>query len=297
MSSIERTAYPRFPRLISARELHVFYTPASEEITWAGEVTNSDESLLGLVLALKCFQRMGRFPRDEEIPELVVDHVRRGLGLDAGVSAVYGSDRTRRHHRGLVRKRVGVVHNPARAREVAAGAIREAAVKMNNPPDLINVALETLVSQSLELPGFTTLDEMAAAIRAEVNREIVFGINDRITAMERAALLATLHVWELDNESMFTRMKKPAKRPTWSRFKDHSQYLKEIDALGETGKWVEGWPSRRLLTSPRRPRPKMRARCATTTRSNRWSLWRAWCTPRGRGHAMIWRTCCASGSR
>jgi hypothetical protein len=155
LSSIERTAYPRFPRLISARELHVFYTPASEEITWAGEVTNSDESLLGLVLALKCFQRMGRFPRDEEIPELVVDHVRRGLGLDAGVSAVYGSDRTRRHHRGLVRKRVGVVHNPARAREVAAGAIREAAVKMNNPPDLINVALETLVSQSLELPGFT----------------------------------------------------------------------------------------------------------------------------------------------
>ena len=123
MSSIERTAYPRFPRLISARELHVFYTPASEEITWAGEVTNSDESLLGLVLALKCFQRMGRFPRDEEIPELVVDHVRRGLGLDAGVSAVYGSDRTRRHHRGLVRKRVGVVHNPARAREVAAGTI------------------------------------------------------------------------------------------------------------------------------------------------------------------------------
>jgi Domain of unknown function (DUF4158) len=100
LSSIERTAYPRFPRLISARELHVFYTPASEEITWAGEVTNSDESLLGLVLALKCFQRMGRFPRDEEIPELVVDHVRRGLGLDAGVSAVYGSDRTRRHHLG-----------------------------------------------------------------------------------------------------------------------------------------------------------------------------------------------------
>jgi len=90
------------------------------------------------------------------------------------------------------------------------------------------------------LPGFTTLDEMAAAIRAEVNREIVFGINDRITAMERAALLATPHVWELDNESMLTRTKKPAKRPTWSRFKDHSQYLKEIDALGETGSGSRG---------------------------------------------------------
>jgi hypothetical protein len=71
----------------------VFYTPASEEITWAGEVTNSDESLLGLVLALKCFQRMAGFHGTRN-PELVVDHVRRELGLDAGVSAVYGSDRT-----------------------------------------------------------------------------------------------------------------------------------------------------------------------------------------------------------
>jgi hypothetical protein len=40
-----------------------------------------------------------------------------------------------------------VVHNPARAREVAAGAIRDATVKTNNPPDLINLALETLVSR------------------------------------------------------------------------------------------------------------------------------------------------------
>jgi hypothetical protein len=53
----------------------VFYTPTSEEIEWADEITGSDEALLGMVLALKCYQRMGRFPRDEEIPELVIDNV------------------------------------------------------------------------------------------------------------------------------------------------------------------------------------------------------------------------------
>jgi hypothetical protein len=40
VTSIERTAYPRFKRFLSARELHVFYTPQPEEIAWArGQAT------------------------------------------------------------------------------------------------------------------------------------------------------------------------------------------------------------------------------------------------------------------
>jgi TnpA family transposase len=225
---------------MSARELHVFYTPTPEEIEWVRQSSDSDGSLLGMVLALKCYQRMGRFPKSDEVPELVIDHVRRGLDFGLDVSPVYDSDRTQRHHRGLIRKRVGVTYNPARAREVAAKAIREAADKMNNPPDLINVALEMLVAESLELLGFTVLDRLATKIRAEVNGGIVSGIYGRISAVDRAGLQATLHVWEPGVQSMFTRMKKPAKRPTWSRFKEQSQYLKEIDELGDTGKWLEG---------------------------------------------------------
>jgi hypothetical protein len=34
VTSIERTAYPRFRRLTSARVLHVFFTPKAEEIAW-----------------------------------------------------------------------------------------------------------------------------------------------------------------------------------------------------------------------------------------------------------------------
>jgi hypothetical protein len=71
--------------------------------------------------------------------------------------------------RQLVRERLGVVHDPRRARAVAAEAIRSAAEAKNNPPDLINVALEMLVKASLELPGFSTLDAMTGRIRREVN--------------------------------------------------------------------------------------------------------------------------------
>jgi len=63
VASIERTAYPRFKRVVSARELEASFTPTLDEIAWAQSPTKSPAHLLGLVLALKCFQRLGRFPQ------------------------------------------------------------------------------------------------------------------------------------------------------------------------------------------------------------------------------------------
>lgn len=42
MASIDRTAYPRFKRVVSGRELADSFTPTSEEITWARGKTQSD---------------------------------------------------------------------------------------------------------------------------------------------------------------------------------------------------------------------------------------------------------------
>ena len=81
MTSIERTAYPQFRRLTTARVLHVFFTPAADEAAWARERTESPEALLALVVDLKCFQKMARFCSREEIPQAVTDHVRHCLGL------------------------------------------------------------------------------------------------------------------------------------------------------------------------------------------------------------------------
>lgn len=35
MTSIERTAYPRFKRLITAHELYLFFSPTRDELQWA----------------------------------------------------------------------------------------------------------------------------------------------------------------------------------------------------------------------------------------------------------------------
>ena len=71
--------------MVLARDLHVFFMPSPDEVVWAREKTDTDEHLLALTLALKCFQKMGRFPKAAEVPEAVVEHVRRCLELDERV--------------------------------------------------------------------------------------------------------------------------------------------------------------------------------------------------------------------
>ncbi|MEV5703555.1 DUF4158 domain-containing protein [Actinoallomurus sp. NPDC052274] len=74
---------------VGGRDLHVFYSPSPDEAVWARERTDTDDHLLALVVALKCFQRMGRFPKAGEVPEAVVDHVRRCLERGEDAAAVY----------------------------------------------------------------------------------------------------------------------------------------------------------------------------------------------------------------
>jgi hypothetical protein len=119
MTSIERTAYPRFKRLISARELREAFTPEADETTWARGLARPPAHLLGLVVLLKSFQRLGYFPDTDDIPAAVVQHVRERLQLPGDIALGYESDRTLRHHKGLIRSRLGVVYDPQQARKMA----------------------------------------------------------------------------------------------------------------------------------------------------------------------------------
>src|SRR6516165_4610850 len=62
------------------------------------------------------------------------------------------------------------------------------------PADLINVALEELVRARLELPGYSTLDELAASIRAQVNAGVFVGIAARMTPADVQVIDGLLEV-------------------------------------------------------------------------------------------------------
>jgi hypothetical protein len=127
VTSIERTAYPRFRRAVPARELHESFTPGLEEIAWAREQTRSPHGLLTLLVLLKSFQRLGCFPDLFEVPVCVVDHVRRMVGLPATIKLTTEAGRTGKRYRDWVRRRVGVAYDPAVARKLAEQVIEAAA--------------------------------------------------------------------------------------------------------------------------------------------------------------------------
>ena len=214
-------------------------SPTDDEVAWARARARSGEHLLALVLSLRCFERLGYFPRPDEVPVAVVEHVRRGLELPEGTAPSRGSETARWQH-GLVRERVGVVHDPERARAVAAEAIRSAAEVKNNPPDLINVALEMLVKESLELPAFSTLDAMAGRIRREVNTAMFERVASRIGLPERVGLEALLEVAGPAAKSPFNRLEQPAGRASWSGFREQVAHLRWVDSLGDSEAWLEG---------------------------------------------------------
>jgi hypothetical protein len=240
VTSIERTAYPRFKRLITAHELHLFFSPTREELEWAADATDCDEYLLALPLMLKSYRRMGCFPALEDVPVMVVDFVRRAVELPEGTLPVYRSERTAKHHRGLVRKRVGVTYDQAKARGIVEQPIRKEAAAKNRPADLINIALEKVVEAGLELPGFSTFDKMASKIRTEVNASIRAGIHDRMSAAQRAGLMRLLEERDSDGTTLSNRLKKPAKGPTWSHFKNLTKRLEWLDGLGDADVWMDG---------------------------------------------------------
>ncbi|MEV0237669.1 DUF4158 domain-containing protein [Nonomuraea sp. NPDC050786] len=81
---MDRTAYPRFARALSMRELAEVFTPSSAEVEWARGKTQDDQHLLALLVWLKAYQRLGYFPKLADVPAVVAKHVRGVVGLPEG---------------------------------------------------------------------------------------------------------------------------------------------------------------------------------------------------------------------
>ncbi|MFG2115699.1 hypothetical protein ACGFRB_24235 [Streptomyces sp. NPDC048718] len=124
--------------------------------------------------------------------------------------------------------------------------MRSEAASKNRPADLINVALEKVVEAGLELPGFTTLDALAAKVRTEVNASICTGVYDRLGEADRERLLALLSEKDASGTTRFNRLKQSAKAPTWSHFRTQTEHLGWVDELGETGVWPAGVASGKI---------------------------------------------------
>ncbi|MEU8837345.1 DUF4158 domain-containing protein, partial [Streptomyces sp900116325] len=240
VASVERTAYPRFKRIISGRELAQFFTPCAAEVAWAGKRThNRPERMLTLLVLLKCCARLGYFPDLEQVPGPVVDRVRGTISVSPDTPVAFHLERSAERNRSWIREYLGLAHDPVRARGIAAAAMEEAAPVRASVVDLVNVALEELVRAGLELPGFSTLDRMAGSIRTRVEGEICARIAERVGSA-RPRLAGLLVVPDGERRSPFDVIKQPGRRATWSKYRQHGERVDLVDSFGDAASWVEG---------------------------------------------------------
>lgn len=91
---------------------------------------------------------------------------------------------------------------------------------MDNPADLINVAVEELVKERCELPGYSTLDRLARRIRILVSRQFFNNVFSRLSATEQFCLDELLDVEKPRHKSDFNYLKETPKSDTLSHMRD-----------------------------------------------------------------------------
>lgn len=234
MASIERTAYPRFPRTLTLKDLQTSFTPRPEETEWANRYARRPERRLALLVLLKCFQFLRYFPAVDVIPVEIVEHVSATLGTPPAQSIEYPEAHTAlyRHHK-AIRDLLGVQpYTDAQTRKLAIRIAQEAAGIVETRSDIINIVIDELVRLGRELPVFRTLDDIAEQAHATAQAQLHTRIAQRLSAAQRMWLDQLLDAELPARRTLYNQVKRSAKKAS----------RKHLDLLLDQLLWLESLP-------------------------------------------------------
>ncbi|SFQ42352.1 Tn3 family transposase [Salibacterium halotolerans] len=247
MASIERTAYPRFKRIVTQKELDEVYTPRPEEVNFIFSMTRGKSNRFNATQLLKSFQKLGYFPKLNEIPQGIVSHIQESLSLSSEEIIVgYEKPRTMYTHQTLIRKYLGIAPYGKKAQDVAIHAIQESAKVKDDPADLINVAIAELINQYYELPAFSTLDRLARRIRRLVNETFFQQVLDRLSKNEIEQLDVLIQKGSDQFYSDYNRLKQLPKKPRLSHIQEQIDQLHWLLNFGDVGRHLDGIPPTKI---------------------------------------------------
>ncbi|MGC1307103.1 MAG: DUF4158 domain-containing protein, partial [Phormidesmis sp.] len=239
MTAINRTAYPYFKPIPNSEELAELYTPTAAELELAHSKVRLAPSRLSFLVLLKSFQRLGYFPRPEVIPDAVITHIRKFLNLKDSVSAIAPEASRYRYYR-LIRQYLKVKPYSSVAKQVAAKAIEAAVGVMDHPTDLINVAVETLVKESYELPAFGTLERLAKHLRTLNHTELYRQVSSQLNPVERDYLDGLITRSDADVQAMLNRLKSAPKSEKLTHLVQLQQTFDELMSFGDAQRLLKG---------------------------------------------------------
>jgi hypothetical protein len=230
MTSIDRTVYPRLSAPRSAQALSEQYTLSEEEMAFVIDHTGETPTLrLSLMVQLKTFQHLGYFLPVTEVPAKIIAHIREAMEVGEGVQPTYEVGRTRYRHRQAIRSYWGIrAYDSEITDRFTEQVVEEAAQLINDPADLINVAVEALLRERYELPAFRALDELVRRVRHGVHEAMFQQVAGRLTEEDRAQIDAVLDSDGPSRLSEWSLLKKPTGRPSVTHLR---QLKRRLDRL------------------------------------------------------------------
>lgn len=231
MASIERTAYPRLKKKFSNAELRDSYAPTEDEIYFVKNHANGDEPQLHLLILLKTFQHLGYFLAIEDVPPELSEFLKNIQNCYEGALPLV-SARTLYKHQAAIRRFLKIRSFDKSARKKAAGSVLKAAQTMDNPADLINVAIEELLKERCELPAFSTLELLVRRYRNFVNRRFFRRIYAQLGSSEVEKIESLLKPDSQTYRTPFNRIKDLPQNPTLSHLQQLVEQLEWLTSLG-----------------------------------------------------------------
>jgi hypothetical protein len=103
LTTVERTAYPRFDKNINSKSIIKFYTPNHEELELAHRIAKGQVQILNFIVMLKSFQRLGYFPKADDVPVEIVKYISSRLKIPSDIEFAL-PERTRYRYKISIRE-------------------------------------------------------------------------------------------------------------------------------------------------------------------------------------------------
>ncbi|MEM9949574.1 MAG: Tn3 family transposase [Cyanobacteria bacterium P01_D01_bin.36] len=230
MPSVEETAYPRLKSNPSKQALETLYSPTEEEIWLARQRTRGETAMLGFLVLLKTFQTVGYPVQVSQVPSAIVKKIASTIKSKHSSDNLsdYDTSGTRRRHLKVIRQYLKITAFGTDARKVMTLAMGTAVQTHHDLVNLINIALEELIKERFELPGFTTLVQTARDVRAANNENIYQAIYDSLEGTEQSQLTQLFYCPEGAITTLWNKVKQEPGKPN----------LGELQLLVERLRWL-----------------------------------------------------------
>lgn len=240
MTSIDRTAYPGFSRAPQPKELVELYTPTPSDVAFVSTTARGPNQKFALMILLKVCAKARLLSSPPADPRGHHQPYPRGDGVSQRPGARYHAAYPLQISCCYSHTSAPINGDIKHIRHVALKAISEVVLVMDDPADLINVAIETLVKENCELPAFSTLDILVRRLRNLAHQRIFQTVLARLTTAEQALLERLVETNPTGYFTEFNRLRAAPKSATLTHLEDWITRLTWLQSLGNMARLLEG---------------------------------------------------------